>query len=150
MANTFDGEWAGYVISPTDYPNLPRDPHALIDAVSAQLHDPSDTQSVAWRLLYSVSFNVAPADLRAAMWEAVKLLPGSELVSADGDIAVVMWNSASEIGKRMQLTFDMSTGDVLQTDWWWPHESELGAPRDMSDYQTKISSEIVDWAPPTR
>lgn len=138
----FERDFAPYVLSPQSYPDLPRDPRALLDTLASSGGEPA-----SWTLLYSLTFNVAPADLRVAMWEAVKTLPDSELLSSVGDIAVIEWRDVAEPGKRMQLTIDTSTGYVVQTDWWWGREEQFDVPTDISDLQMKITNEIVDAAP---
>lgn len=80
------------------YDEMPRDHEKLVDwfnSYRAIAAGPGAERSVVFDIVHSLSSLLAPPDLRAAMWEALASLDAVELVSIDGDIATLHYDSRS-------------------------------------------------------
>lgn len=145
-AYTFIPDWAYYVLPPSRFGDLPRDPQALADLIMMERGD-----DAGWVILHTLAIGYAPADLQAALFDAAQLLPDSELLQSSGSVAVIEWRDpTSESGKRLRLTVDTNTGQVTASDWWWGRASLLlGTPDVIPDIHQEMSGTFVDSAPDT-
>ncbi|WEK60156.1 MAG: hypothetical protein P0Y60_12570 [Candidatus Microbacterium colombiense] len=98
-----------YHLSPLSrlYDEMPRDPEALRDWLLA--YEP-DAGYPPPRLTEPVDFNLAPADLRAAMFQTMALLPGARVVSQDGDLTTIAVPDGGESNWMETVTIDMKRG----------------------------------------
>lgn len=98
-----------YHLSPLSrlYDEMPRDPQELarwLQTYEAESGYPPP------RLTEPIDFNLAPADLRAAMFQAMALLPGARVVSEDGDLTTVAIPDGGESNWMETVTIDMKRG----------------------------------------
>lgn len=134
----------------TYFARLPADPDALIELFTPQ-DDVTDPQKVGWVLTHLLSYNVGSAELRAAMYEALSTLPGTQIVDIDGTQATLVFHTRpghapDPIGERWQsITIDLNTGVVLSTTDRGAGSSTLIAdelPDDRTDYTVSVVDEI--------
>jgi hypothetical protein len=146
QASSYLPNWAYYVLRPSRFADLPRDPQALLDLITQERGD-----DAGWVILHTLCMGYAPADLQAALFEAARLLPDAELLESSAGTAVIEWREPTpEPGKRFRLTIDTETGQVVASDWWWGRASLLlGTPDDIPDLHRELSGTFVDSAPDT-
>lgn len=89
------------------YGEMPRDPEALLEWLTS--YEP-ESGYPAPRLTEPVDFNLAPADLRAAMFQTMALLPDARVVSQDGDLTTVAIPDGGESNWMETVTIDMRRG----------------------------------------
>jgi hypothetical protein len=138
------------------FESLPRDPATMI----AWIHDyqGSDTQGwadgkVGWLLIGLLSHNVGDPEMRAAMYQALSLLPGSTVgAEQDGERTVTFdshlgSSESSETSlRRFTLTIDMATGIVTETtDTTSVGEGPI--PSDVPDSRMAFEMSVVDTLP---
>ncbi|MFJ2553008.1 hypothetical protein [Microbacterium sp. NPDC087591] len=124
-----------YHLSPMSrlYGQMPRDPQALLDWLAA--YEP-DSGYPPPRLTEPIDFNLAPADLRAAMFQTMALLPGARVVSQDGDFTTVAIPDGGESNWMETVTIDMRRGLMVG-------RSSLDSP----ESRGSLDVSIVDSAP---
>lgn len=104
------------------YDEMPRDPQALADWVRAYepvAHAPCPPP----RFTEPETFNLAPADLRAAMFRALALMEGAKVVGVDGNITTIAYPDGGESNWMETVDIDTSTGllvgrGTLDDDRW--------------------------------
>lgn len=135
---------------------MPRDPSAMIDWIKAR-QDPDyagwNDGKVGWLLIWLLSYNVGDPGLRAAMYQALSLLPGSTVGPEQGGLRTVTFDShlagadsAETSLTRFTITIDMATGIVTETT----ATSEVGKgmiPADVPDTRTTYEMSVVDALP---
>ncbi|MEV4775139.1 hypothetical protein [Microbacterium sp. LWH12-1.2] len=138
------------------FASMPRDPDELITWVQefAGTDQPGWADGkVGWFFIDMLSYNVGPADLRAAMYRALSLLPGSTVSDEVDGVRTITFDSqlalaeATEFASyRMTISIEMSTGTVLETS----ERAEAGigvVPTDVPDVRTRYTTSIVDSLP---
>jgi hypothetical protein len=131
---------------------LPRDPEALLDRIykdsQGQGSTPDDQAFVVIGDL--LSSNIVPADLRAALFKAARLIPGVDVSDSaavlDHRVGVAIGSENKVRGERTELVFDPGTGQligqrVVQT------RSEGGIPAGTVIFSSADTREVVDKAP---
>lgn len=86
------------------YDAMPRDPQDLIDWMKNQ------KDGALTRFGEPVDFDLAPADLRAAMFRALALLPGAKVEKVDGDVATIVYPDGGESNWPQTVLVDTRQG----------------------------------------
>ncbi|RKN69039.1 hypothetical protein D7252_16620 [Microbacterium sp. CGR2] len=115
------------------YDQMPRDPEELLQWIEQFEPEPGYPAPV---LTEPVDFNLAPADLRATMFETMALLPGATVVSEDGDLTTIAVPDGGESNWMETVTIDMRRGLVVG-------RGSLDAPESRGSLEVSI----VDRAP---
>lgn len=138
------------------FARLPRDPHELIDWARAFVG--TDVEGwvdgkMGWFFIDMLAYNVGPADLRAAMYRALSLLPGSTVSDEVNGVRTVTFDSELATGdstepslRRMTISIEMSTGAVLEVS----DRAEAGigvVPADVPDFRVRHVTTVVDSLP---
>lgn len=133
------------------YVEMPRDPQALLDWFRAESGDPDAAdQWVVSRIADTLSGNLMPADLRAAMLRALALVPGIRVADTEGTHTTLEYSSGDWLWTRTtQITIDTSLGMITaisQSDT----NNVIGGgniPRTVPGSRTVVSTSVVDEAP---
>ncbi|MFK0241921.1 hypothetical protein ACIQTX_13780 [Microbacterium sp. NPDC090281] len=138
------------------FDTMPRDPHAMVAWIRD--YQGSDREGwedgkVGWMLIGLLSFNVGDPEMRAAMYRALSLLPGSMVGPEQGGQRTITFDSqlATPEGggtsqTRYTVTVEMATGHVMETT----ETSDVGLgifPSDVPDTRTSYEVSIVDALP---
>jgi len=91
------------------YDTMPRDPEKLIQWMKAQ-KDGSLT-----RFGDAVGFDLAPADLRAAMFRALALIPGAKVADVEDGVATVVYPDGGESNRPQTVLVDTKRGLIVGT-----------------------------------
>lgn len=91
------------------YDEMPRDPEELVAWVEGYEHE-NLSACPPPRLTEPTDFNLAPPDLRAAMFRALALLDGARVVSAEGDVTTIAVPDGGESNWMETVDIDTSTG----------------------------------------
>ena len=110
---------------------------------------------VGWTLIGLLSYNAGPPDVRAMMYRALSLLPGSTVgeeqaggartLSFDSRFGWASDPSDSSL-TRFTVTIDMATGDIRETTY----TSDVGEgviPAGVPDSRTVYTVSVVDGLP---
>ncbi|GAB3633724.1 hypothetical protein GCM10027421_30770 [Microbacterium shaanxiense] len=138
------------------FASMPRDPQELVAWAQefAGTDQPGWAEGkVGWFFIDMLSYNIGPPDLRAAMYRALSLLPGSTVSDEVSGVRTVTFDAqlalsgATESGSyRMTISIEMSTGNVLEVS----ERAEAGigvVPSDVPDHWVRYSTSIVDSLP---
>lgn len=138
------------------FDTMPRDPQAMVTWIREyQGPDREGWQEgkIGWMLIGLLSFNVGDPEMRAAMYRALSLLPGSTVGPEQAGQRTITFDSqlaTSEGGgtslKRYTVTIEMATGLVTETT----ETSDVGLgimPGDVPDTRTSYEVSIVDALP---
>lgn len=133
---------------------MPNDPAQLIAWADAHLTTPSETPGtkVGWFLIDLLAENVGSAQTREAMYTALSMLDGFELVSVDGDIVTVAVvtsvedESGATMTMRRTAAIDVSTGLVKERTVTRGSGSPI-VPDGVPDFRESYSVSVVDTAP---
>jgi hypothetical protein len=104
------------------YDEMPRDPQALVKWIDDYDHTYlSDCPPP--RLTEPTDFNLAPSDLRAAMFRALALLDGARVVATNGDVTTIAVPEGGESTRMETVDIDTTTGlmvgrGALDDDTW--------------------------------
>lgn len=132
------------------YAEFPRDPAALLEWIrttnGATDGSEQSVGTVTEALLQELEYDTAPADLRAAMYEALALLPNATVAGVDGDITTISFSANAGRWVRKDISIDMTTGLVVGSSIRQDSGSGI-VPDDVPDISTKISVSVVDSAP---
>lgn len=138
------------VASDAYYAAFPREPEALLDRIQEEngATDGSEWSAgtVTEVLIQELQRNTAPADLRAAMFEALRLLPNSRISGIDGSLVTVSFASNAGRWISQAITIDISTGTVVGTSITRTAGSGI-VPDAIADDTTTVTTSIVDSAP---
>lgn len=138
------------------FDTMPRDPAAMIAWIENYQGD--DTAGwvegkVGWLLIDLLSYNVGDPEMRAAMYQALSLLPGSTVGVEQNGVRTVTFDShlgSSETSTtsltRLTIAIEMATGIVTETTT----TSEVGQgmiPADVPDAKVTYEMSVVDALP---
>lgn len=132
------------------YSEFPREPAALLEWIRVR-NDATDGSewsvgTVTEVVLEELQYNTAPADLRAALYRVLAMLPNSTITSVEGSIATVSFSPNARRWVSNQVSVDQSTGLVvgsaIRQD---PGEGIV--PGDVFDSWTTTTVSVVDAAP---
>lgn len=133
---------------------MPTDPQELIEWIRANQGVSTGDQDykVGWVLIELLSHNLGSSAERATMYEALSLLPGSEIVSTDGDLVTLRFSAATEAlsgedaTQRRSVTIDTTTGLVREQTATLDIVSGL-IPATMVDERYVYTVSVVDSLP---
>lgn len=131
------------------YPEMPRDPAALIEWVRGQMSgvEPGmEDSSVVTFLMQELQLDAAPGDLRAAMYRALALMPGGVIEASDGDVVTLGFATYPPLERWDTITIDTRTATVLSV------ASSFGSggtvvPDSVPNHITTQTISVVDSAP---
>jgi hypothetical protein len=138
------------------FDSMPRDPQAMVAWIRD--HQGSDLDGwedgkVGWMLIGLLSFNVGDPEMRASMYRALSLLPGSTVGPEQGGQRTITFDSPLAMSgadatslERYTLTIETATGLVMETT----ATSDVGQgviPSDVPDTRTSYEVSIVDALP---
>lgn len=132
------------------YAEMPRDPQQLLDwyrSRSGATGTEADRLTV-WTAASTLSSNLAPADLRAAIFEALALIDGVRITSRDGDLITFEFTAQDGDWTRT-TTFTLDTEDAritALTDRSLPAAGSV-VPDTVPDEQRTVTVTVVDAAP---
>lgn len=142
----------GYVqtYDPRWYTTLPRDPEKLLTALREQSGAEGSGTEYDFAEIYSevLRSGVAPADIRAALFEGLARTPGmrvdENVTTLDGRKGIAIRYRTSTWG----MVFDVKTGRYIgerATNATFPRVPGLDA--DKTTYLTSVTTDVVDQAP---
>lgn len=136
-----------------DFDALPRDPQQLLNyiyKVTAGGGRSADGAALGW-IADTLRTGVAPADVRAALYEAAAGIPGVEITeqvaNLEGSTGISIGRVESADNSRQDLIIDTQTGaligerEVALTDEGW------GFPAGTTTSFTAVRTSVVDSAP---
>ncbi|MCH6229798.1 hypothetical protein MK786_03500 [Microbacterium sp. CFH 31415] len=129
------------------YAQMPQDPAALLEWNRQRVGASEGTAvdaAVVIVLIQDLELNAAPPALRAAMFRALALVPGAEIVAADQATSTIAYTYPGD--RREMLTIDTATGLVTS------RSTTLGAgvgvvPGSVPDFTYRTTISVVDEAP---
>ncbi len=133
---------------------MPTNPEGLIQWIRENQGVSTGDQDykVGWVLIDLLSYNLGSSTQRATMYEALSMLPGSEIVSTDGDLATLRFSAATEAlsgesaVQRRSVTIDTTTGLVREKTATLDTASAL-IPATMADERYVYTVSVVDSLP---
>ncbi|MFB7252225.1 hypothetical protein [Microbacterium sp. NPDC056234] len=94
------------------YDEMPRDPGALVDWLDDSSYEYlSDCPPPS--LGDPIGFNLAPADLRAVMFQALALVPGAHVERVEGDITTIAFPEGGESAWMETVDVDTAQGLIV-------------------------------------
>lgn len=138
------------------FESLPRDPQEMIAWIYDYLGSDRpgwEDGKVGWFLIGLLSHNVGDPEMRASMYRALSLLPGSTVgAEQDGrrtiifDAHLSVSDGAPTMQRRFTMTFEMATGIVTEvTDTTEAGEGVV--PSGVPDFRTTFEMSVVDALP---
>lgn len=133
-----------------EFAQMPRDPQELLQWYRDRSETAEDLTDgwIVWTLSSTLSMNLAPADLRAAMFRTLALIDGVEIAERAGDVTEFSYEAAFD-GWTRTTTFTVDTANALVTavtDASIPADGSL-VPDDVPDERRGVTVSIVDEAP---
>lgn len=133
---------------------MPTDPEGLIQWIRDNQGVSTGDQDykVGWVLIDLLSYNLGSSTQRATMYESLGMLPGSEIVSTDGDLVTLRFSAATEALsgesaiQRRSVTIDTATGLVREKTATLDIASAL-IPATMADERYVYTVSVVDSLP---
>jgi len=119
------------------YDEMPRDPAALVRWIDGYQHEYLSACPPP-RLGEPTDFNLAPADLRAAMFRALALTKGARVVAVHGDVTTIAFPEGGESTWMLTVDIDTTTGLMVG-------RGNLGD----DSWSSRIVVSIVDAIPQT-
>lgn len=133
------------------YPDMPRDPQALLDWFRARSGDPNVAdQWVVSAIADTLSANLMPADLRAATLRALALVPGIRVADTQGNQTTLQYASSDWLWTRTtQITIDTTAGMITAVSQKDTSNIPGGGniPASTPDTRTVVNTTVVDRAP---
>lgn len=134
--------------------DMPRDPSQLISWIRDNQGPVSGDQDykVGWVLVELLAHNVGPADARSALYEALSLLGGAEVIAEKGDTVTIRFSAADQAlsgaAATIQRTIkiDMGSGLVLEKSVTLETDSSL-VPNQLPDERYTYTLSVVDALP---
>ena len=134
-----------------EYEQMPRDPEVLLEWYREQPAAPDENTEVwiAWTISSALATNLAPVDLRSAMFDALALIDGVEVIDTKG--ATSTFTISQETGQWTRTTtFTVDTEEALVTsvlDASLPASGSI-VPPEVPDEKRSVTVQVVD-DPPT-
>lgn len=133
---------------------MPTDPAALIAWIRENQGIVAGDQDykVGWVLIELLSYNMGSGAERATMYDALSMLSGSEIVSADATSATLRFSASTEAlsgqpaVQRRSITIDTTTGLVTETTAVLDVASSL-IPASLADERHVFTVSVVDSLP---
>lgn len=133
------------------YDEMPRDPQELLDWFRDRSGDPQIAdQWVVDGISEALSANLMPADIRAATFRALALIPGIEVASVKGDSTTLVYRSGDLMWDRTtDITINTVQGVIKSVTQAYTNKirgSEM-LPRTIPDSRTTVTVAVTDAAP---
>ncbi|GAT73490.1 putative RNA polymerase sigma (70) factor [Microbacterium sp. HM58-2] len=128
---------------------MPRDPVELIEWFRGTLTgtEPENMDSaIVWSIVETLELNAAPPDLRAALYQALDLMPGLELLSAQGSVVTLGFRPVSPLDWRETVTIDRATGLLIASTRTFGEGSPIVLD-DVPNFRLTNTISVVDSAP---
>lgn len=131
------------------YSEMPRDPAALLAWTKAYLQGGEPGGEDFWAAMFLIEElqqGSAPADLRAAMYRALSLIPGATIAGVGGDIVTISFSGQPQVDRSYSMTIDTRTAQVVSTTM---NDGPRGTlvPDSVPDHQLTTTVSVVDAAP---
>ena len=117
------------------YGEMPRDPRALVEWLDNYSYEYL-SECAPPRLGEPIEFNLAPADLRAAMFRALALVPGAHVERIDGEITTIAFPEGGESDWMQTVDVDTSRGLIVGR-----------GSRDDDRWSSRVHITIIDEIP---
>lgn len=133
-----------------EYEQMPRDPEALLDWYRERPTAPDENTDVwiAWTISSALATNLAPVDLRSAMFDALALIDGVEVIDTKGTTSTFTISQESGQWTRT-TTFTVDTEQALVTsvlDSSLPASGSI-VPPEVPDEKRSVTVQVVDDSP---
>lgn len=142
-------DWGGPVFASDAYfAQFPRDPAALVQFQRDRLVGvpPEEIdEMIVQVLVQDLELNVAPADLRAAMFEALGLMDDVQIVAVEGDVTTIAFGFAAQQRSRT-VSIDTVSGLVVASTDTQGSGSPV-VPDSVPNHRTTTTFTVVDAAP---
>lgn len=145
-----DAEAGGPVAWINHYPDMPRDPAALIEWVRGEVlrgvEPGTEDMTVASFLMQELQLDAAPRDLRAAMYRALSLMPNAVIESTDGDVVTLGFATNTEFERWDSISIDTRTAVVTSVSSTFGSGGTV-VPDNIPNHITTQTMSVVDSAP---
>lgn len=131
------------------YAQMPRDPAQLVEWFRGTLTgtEPEYMDSaIIWGIVQTLELNAAPADLRAALFQALDLVPGPEVVGTNGTVVTIAFEPTSPLDWRETVSIDRATGLLVGSTRTFGEGSPI-VPDSVPDHRLTNTISVVDSAP---
>lgn len=148
-----DGRTYIKTYDPAWYASLPRNPQQLLDRLTSESSAEGSGLAYWFQEVYSevLRSGIAPADIRAALFEGLADTPGMEV---QDDVTTLDGRSGVAIGARgstWQMVFDQATGRYIGERATDPNFPDVpGLDVDKTTWLTSVTTQVVDHAPRAR
>ncbi|WP_152642345.1 hypothetical protein [Microbacterium sp. SA39] len=131
---------------PTYYDQQPRDPQALLDYWYDFFSEAGDSRedSVMMEILSVLHSNYAPADMRVAYIEALKVSGRAAIDSTSGSIVTYAVDFDQIDARRETISIDMNTGWVTEYTQKYVKDDGGLVPAGVPDIRVRIETTIMD------
>lgn len=123
------------------YDEMPRDPERLREWIDGYEPEPGVAPP---ELVDLYGFNLAPADLRASIFQALALQDGASVLSTDGDVTTIAYPESRESPARAVIAVDTARGLIVGFGY---EQTAADGSTTISDDFGRLSISIVDTAP---
>lgn len=134
------------------YAQIPRDPQQLIAWYGRNTGDQAieRNSAIAKMIIEELERSSAPADLRSALFLALRQIPGGQVVSVDGTVVTLSYRFVGTTDSfdewTQTLTVDTATGFVSGSSITWGSGGGV-VPDSVPSWTVSTSISIVDSAP---
>ncbi|MCE0507502.1 hypothetical protein LVJ59_00470 [Microbacterium sp. KKR3/1] len=131
------------------YAEMPRDPAALLAWTTAYLRaDEAASAGIGavTFLIDELQQGSAPADLKAAMYRALSLIPGVSIVDSEGDVVTLLFSGLPQVDRSYSMSIDTRTAQVVRSTI---NDGPRGGivPDSVPDHELTTTVQVVDEAP---
>lgn len=130
------------------YASLPRDPGKLKEALMAT--EPGRSMEFYIEDIFNqvLQSGIAPADIRAALFEALAQTPGVTMLDGVTNLDGKSGVAIGYRGSNSQMLFDRDTGQYIGNRATWPEFPDVpGIDDDKTTWLSTVRTEVVNSAP---